>query len=99
MANGSRQPAWEFFGAEPERRREGARFTQVEPGSRLFVSGGCAGRLEQAIRRPQLDVAQRIDDAPQTDGAFERPRGKPIDEGRYADYSVRAAEPESVTPA
>ncbi|AKZ55612.1 hypothetical protein SAM23877_2563 [Streptomyces ambofaciens ATCC 23877] len=30
MANGSRQAAWEFFGAELKRRREDAGITQVE---------------------------------------------------------------------
>lgn len=72
MANGSRQAAWEFFGAELKRRREEAGFTQVELGSRVFVSGGYIGQFEQAIRKPQLDVAQRIDDTLQTDGFFER---------------------------
>lgn len=72
MANGSRQAAWEFFGAELKRRREDAGFTQVELGTRVFVSGGYIGQFEQAIRKPQLDVAQRIDDALQTDGIFER---------------------------
>ncbi|MFI1416521.1 helix-turn-helix domain-containing protein [Streptomyces sp. NPDC020731] len=86
MANGSRQAAWEFFGAELKRRREDAEFTQVELGTRVFVSGGYIGQFEQAIRKPQLDVAQRIDDALQTDGIFERLCRKLIDDRRYADY-------------
>lgn len=72
MANGSRRAAWEFFGAELKRRREEVGFTQVELGTKVFVSGGYIGQFEQAIRKPQLDVARRIDEALRTDGIFER---------------------------
>ncbi|MFJ7132241.1 helix-turn-helix domain-containing protein [Streptomyces fungicidicus] len=96
MANGSRQAAWEFFGAELKRRREDAGFTQVELGTRVFVSGGYIGQFEQAIRKPQLDVAQRIDSALQTDGIFERLCKKLIDDRRYADYFAQAAELEAL---
>ncbi|MET7908202.1 helix-turn-helix transcriptional regulator [Streptomyces avermitilis] len=92
MANGSRQAAWEFFGAELKRRREDAGFTQVELGSRVFVSGGYIGQFEQAIRKPQLDVAQRIDETLQTDGFFERTWRKLIDDKRYADYIAEVVE-------
>lgn len=96
MANGSRQAAWEFFGAELKRRREDAGFTQVELGTRVFVSGGYIGQFEQAIRKPQLDVAQRIDGVLQTDGIFERLCRKLIDDRRYADYFAKAAELEAL---
>jgi transcriptional regulator with XRE-family HTH domain len=92
MANGSRQAAWEFFGTELKRRREEAGFTQVELGARACVSGGYIGQFEQAIRKPQLDVAQRIDDTLQTDGFFERLWRKLIKEQRYAEYFAHAAE-------
>ncbi|MGW6296191.1 helix-turn-helix domain-containing protein [Streptomyces sp. NPDC055058] len=92
MANGSRQAAWEFFGAELKRRREDAGFTQVELGARVFVSGGYIGQFEQAIRKPQLDVAQRIDSVLQTDGIFERMCRKLIDDRRYADYFAGVVE-------
>ncbi|AZM62414.1 MULTISPECIES: helix-turn-helix domain-containing protein [unclassified Streptomyces] len=96
MANGSRQAAWEFFGAELKRRREDAGFTQVELGTRVFVSGGYIGQFEQAVRKPQLDVAQRIDEALRTDGIFERLCRKLIDDRRYADYFAKAAELETL---
>ncbi|MDL5201486.1 helix-turn-helix transcriptional regulator [Streptomyces sp. ALI-76-A] len=96
MANGSRQAVWEFFGAELKRRREDAGITQVELGLRVFVSGGYIGQFEQAIRKPQLDVAQRIDEALQTDGIFERLCRKLIDDPRYADYFAKAAELEAL---
>ncbi|MGI5425678.1 helix-turn-helix domain-containing protein [Streptomyces sp. CA-179760] len=95
MANGSRQAAWEFFGTELKRRREDAGITQAELGLRVFVSGGYIGQFEQAIRKPQLDVAQRIDGVLQTDGIFERLCRKLIDDKRYADYFARAAELEA----
>ncbi|SDC12598.1 helix-turn-helix domain-containing protein [Streptomyces prasinopilosus] len=96
MANGSRQAAWEFFGAELKRRREESGFTQVELGARVFVSGGYIGQFEQAIRKPQLDVARRIDETLRTDGIFERLCRKLIDDRRYADYFVKAAELETL---
>ncbi|WP_432186616.1 helix-turn-helix domain-containing protein [Streptomyces sp. Tue6028] len=92
MANGSRQAAWEFFGAELKRRREDAGLTQVELGARVFVSGGYIGQFEQAIRKPQLDVARRIDEILQTEGFFERTWRKLIDDKRYAEYFAEVVE-------
>ncbi|MER5182162.1 helix-turn-helix transcriptional regulator [Streptomyces sp. NPDC002896] len=96
MANGSQQAAWEFFGAELKRRREDTGFTQVELGARVFVSGAYIGQFEQAIRKPQLDVAQRIDDVLQTGGFFERMCKKLINDRRYADYFAPVAELEAL---
>ncbi|WP_327663448.1 MULTISPECIES: helix-turn-helix domain-containing protein [unclassified Streptomyces] len=92
MAKGSRQAAWEFFGVELKRRREDAGLTQVELGLRVFVSGGYIGQFEQAIRKPQLDVAQRIDEALQSDGIFERMWRGLIDDHRYAEYFAEVVE-------
>ncbi|MFF4521468.1 helix-turn-helix domain-containing protein [Streptomyces bluensis] len=92
MADGSRQAAWEFFGAELKRRREDAGLTQVELGARVFVSGGYIGQFEQAIRKPQLDVAQRIDEVLQSDGFFERLWRKLIKDQPYTEYFAHAAE-------
>ncbi|MEV8015563.1 helix-turn-helix transcriptional regulator [Streptomyces sp. NPDC086554] len=96
MANGSRQAAWEFFGAELKRRREDAGLTQSALGVRVFVSGGYIGQFEQAIRKPQLDVAERIDEVLQTDGFFERMCRKLIDDRRYADYFAAVVELEAL---
>ncbi|MEU7582622.1 helix-turn-helix transcriptional regulator [Streptomyces sp. NPDC041068] len=99
MANGSRgsrQAAWEFFGAELKRRREEAGLSQSALGVRVFVSGGYIGQFEQAIRKPQLDVAQRIDEVLQTDGFFERMCRKLIDDRRYADYFAAVVELEAL---
>ncbi|MEV7468591.1 helix-turn-helix transcriptional regulator [Streptomyces kronopolitis] len=92
MANASRQAAWEFWGTELKRRREEAGLTQEALGHRVFVSGGYIGQFEQAIRKPQLDVAMRIDAVLQSDGFFERTWRKLIDDQRYADYFAAAAD-------
>ncbi|MBW5422882.1 helix-turn-helix domain-containing protein [Streptomyces sp. BG9H] len=92
MANGSRQAAWEFFGTELKRRREDAGITQTALGTRVFVSGGYIGQFEQAIRKPQLDVAERIDEVLRTDGFFERMCRKLIKETPYAEYFAHVAE-------
>ncbi|GGX55412.1 helix-turn-helix domain-containing protein [Streptomyces fructofermentans] len=92
MVSGARQAAWEFFGTELKRRREEAGFTQAELGSRVFVSGGYIGQFEQAIRKPQLDAARRIDGTLQTDGFFERTWRKLIDDRRYAGYFAEVVE-------
>ncbi|MFK0291508.1 Scr1 family TA system antitoxin-like transcriptional regulator [Streptomyces sp. NPDC090442] len=92
MANASRQVLWEYWGAELKRHRENAGLTQDMLGEKVFVSGGYIGQFEQAIRRPQLDVAKRIDQVLQTDGFFERTWRKLIDDQRYADYFAKVVE-------
>ncbi|MGV4923880.1 helix-turn-helix transcriptional regulator [Streptomyces sp. BHT-5-2] len=95
MANTSRQALWEYWGAELKRHRENAALTQEMLGNQVFVSGGYIGQFEQAIRRPQLDVAIRIDQVLQTDGFFERAWRKLIDDQRYADYFAKVVELEA----
>ncbi|MGA5556664.1 helix-turn-helix domain-containing protein [Streptomyces lavendulocolor] len=95
-AGSSRQAAWEFYGAELKNRREAAKMTQQELGRKVFVSGGYIGQFEQAIRKPQLDVAARIDEVLQTDGFFERMCRQLINKSPYAEYFAAAAELESL---
>ncbi|MER6052994.1 helix-turn-helix transcriptional regulator [Streptomyces sp. NPDC001793] len=92
MANASRQVLWEYWGTELKRHRENAALTQEMLGEKVFVSGGYIGQFEQAIRRPQLDVAIRIDQVLQTDGFFERAWRKLIDDQRYADYFAKVVQ-------
>ncbi|POX36502.1 transcriptional regulator [Streptomyces sp. Ru73] len=94
-----RQAAWEFFGAELKRRREAAGFTQQELGSRVFVSGGYIGQFEQAIRKPQLDVAERIDETLETDGFFARMCEKLINNPGYPLFFAATAELERLATA
>jgi transcriptional regulator with XRE-family HTH domain len=95
-AGSSRQAAWEFYGTELKRRREAAGMTQQGLGHRVFVSGGYIGQFEQAIRKPQIDVAQRIDEVLQTDGFFERMCRKLIHGSPYAEYFRAVAELEAL---
>ncbi|NBE53508.1 helix-turn-helix domain-containing protein [Streptomyces boluensis] len=92
MANTRKNAAWEYFGEELKRRREDAGMTQADLGHRVFVSGGYIGQFEQAFRKPQLDVAQRIDGVLQTGGFFERLWRKLIKTSPYASYFEEAAE-------
>jgi transcriptional regulator with XRE-family HTH domain len=96
MANGQRQAAWEFFGSELKRRREEAGLTQDALGRRVFVSGGYIGQFEQAIRKPQLDVAIRIDEALQSDRFFERMWRKLIGASPFESYFAAVAELEAL---
>lgn len=92
MANTRRKAAWEYFGEELKRRREEASLTQSELGQLVFVSGGYIGQFEQAFRKPQLDVAIRIDETLRTGGFFERTWRKLIRERRFATYFEEVVE-------
>lgn len=81
-----------ILGCGAQAPEEEAGLTQDALGRMVFVSGGYVGQFEQAIRKPQLDVAVRIDGVLQTDGFFERTWRKLIDDQRYADYFAAAAE-------
>ncbi|MEV6568763.1 helix-turn-helix domain-containing protein [Streptomyces kronopolitis] len=96
MANASRQAAWEFWGTELKRRREDAGLTQEGLAAKVFVSGGYIGQFEQAIRKPQLDVAIRIDAVLQTDGFFERMWRRLIGASPYESYFAAVAELEAL---
>ncbi|MEU2229779.1 helix-turn-helix transcriptional regulator [Streptomyces vietnamensis] len=96
MAKSKQQDAWEFFGELLKERREAAGLSQGELGRRVFVSGAYIGLFEQGIRKPQLDVAVRIDEVLQTGGIFERTWRKLIDKSPYASYFQAAAELEDM---
>ncbi|MFI1655350.1 Scr1 family TA system antitoxin-like transcriptional regulator [Streptomyces sp. NPDC020472] len=96
MARSKQQDAWEFFGELLKERREAAGLSQGELGRRVFVSGAYIGLFEQGIRKPQRDVAQRIDEVLQTGGIFERTWRKLIDKSPYASYFSAVAELEGV---
>ncbi|MFC9397283.1 Scr1 family TA system antitoxin-like transcriptional regulator [Streptomyces sp. NPDC057027] len=96
MARSKQQDAWEFFGELLKERREEAGLSQGELGRRVFVSGAYIGLFEQGIRKPQLDVAKRIDEVLQTGGIFERTWRKLINKSPYASYFSAVAELEAV---
>ncbi|MFJ9811313.1 Scr1 family TA system antitoxin-like transcriptional regulator [Streptomyces sp. NPDC101158] len=96
MAKGRQQAAWEFFGELLKERREAAGLSQNDLGARVFVSGAYIGLFEQGVRKPQPDVAKRIDEVLQTGGIFERTWRKLIDRSPYAEYFHQVAELEGV---
>jgi transcriptional regulator with XRE-family HTH domain len=71
--------------------------TQMELGTRVFISAGYVSQFEQAVRKPQLEVAKLIDVALQTDGIFGRMCQDLIDSSPYAEYFAHAAELERLT--
>ena len=83
---------WRFFGAELKRQRERAGLTQEALGELVFCSGSYIGQFETALRKPQLDLAQRIDARLNTDGLFEHLCEELINNSPYADYFASVAE-------
>ncbi|MFF0432235.1 Scr1 family TA system antitoxin-like transcriptional regulator [Streptomyces sp. NPDC004327] len=96
MAKGKQQATWEFFGGLLRESREAAGISRTDLGARVFVSGTYIGLFEQGVRKPQLDVAQRIDEVLQTGGIFERTCQKLINNSPYASYFHEVAELEAV---
>ncbi|MFF0474466.1 helix-turn-helix domain-containing protein [Streptomyces sp. NPDC004284] len=99
MAKSKRQEPWEFSG-EPLKERHGATGpTQNELDIRVFASGAYIGLFERGIRKPQPDVAVRIEEALQTGSFFEQPVRKPINTSPYASYFTEVAKPALIEPA
>ncbi|MEV6328882.1 helix-turn-helix transcriptional regulator [Streptomyces sp. NPDC051909] len=96
MAKAKRKEVWVFFGELLKERRETAGLSRNELGARVFVSGTYIGLFEQGVRKPQLDVAQRIDEVLQTGGIFERTCRDLINASPYASYFYEVAELEAV---
>lgn len=87
---------WEFFGTELKRLRETAGLTQQELGARVFCSGSYIGQFETGIRKPQLDLAQRMDVVLGTGGLLGRMCKRLIDASPHATYFSEAAYLESI---
>ncbi len=82
---------WPFFGSELKRQREAVALTQQQLGERVYVSGTYIGQIEAAVRKPQLDLAQRIDSELGTDGLLTRMCRELIDSSPHAPYFADAA--------
>lgn len=96
---GQSKVGWEFFGSELKWRREATGLSQQELGRRVFCSGAYIGQFETAVRKPQLDVAQRIDVELDTGGFFARMCEKLIDSSPYTHYFAEAVYLESLATA
>ncbi|MFI9236008.1 helix-turn-helix domain-containing protein [Streptomyces sp. NPDC053079] len=104
MANGSgavgrygqARVGWEFFGSELKRHREAAGLTQQELGRRVICSGAYIGQFETGTRKPQLDVAQRVDEELKTDGFFARMCENLINSSLCMDYFAEVAHLEGI---
>lgn len=83
---------WGFFGSELKLRREQAGLTQQELGNRVFRSASYIGQFEVAIRKPQLDLAERIDEVLETGGLFGRLCKDLINRSPFADWFADAAD-------
>ncbi|MFI9204926.1 Scr1 family TA system antitoxin-like transcriptional regulator [Streptomyces sp. NPDC053048] len=88
---GQSKVGWEFFGSELKRRREAAGLTQQELGRRVFCSGTYIGQFETGVRKPQHDVAERIDAELETDGFFARMCKELIDNAPFDNHFVGVA--------
>jgi transcriptional regulator with XRE-family HTH domain len=84
-----------FYGSELRRLRDAAGLSQERLGEKLFCSGAYIGQLEAAVRKPQLDMAKRLDEALGTDGYFER-LCPMVTKSRHAEYFAEVAELESL---
>ncbi|PJN24944.1 helix-turn-helix transcriptional regulator [Kitasatospora sp. CB02891] len=83
-----------FYGFELRRLREKANLSQQTLGERVFVSGAYIGQLENAARRPQLDLSRLLDRELATDGHLERLHPL-LRHPRMADYFVEVVEHEA----
>jgi hypothetical protein len=82
----------EFYGAELRRRREDAGMSQCGLGELVYCSGQYIGQMEVAIRRPQLDLSERLDAVLDSDGFFHRLCGAILKSSKFASYFAAAAE-------
>ncbi|GAA2911910.1 helix-turn-helix transcriptional regulator [Streptomyces thioluteus] len=95
MANASRfgspRFGWDFFGSELKVHREAAGLTQQALGEKVFCSGSYIGQFATGVRKPQLEIAARIDVVLETGGLFERMCKELINRSPYASYFAEAA--------
>ena len=83
-----------FFGAELRRAREAAGLSQEKLGEHVFCSGSYIGQIEMATRKPQPDLAERIDAVLGTGGLFTRMCAM-VNTKRLAEYFAEVAELEA----
>ncbi|RAJ81616.1 helix-turn-helix protein [Streptomyces sp. PsTaAH-137] len=85
----------DLVGEELRHARERADLTQQALGELLFVSGSYVGQMEAGTRRILPDMAQRLDEALETGGFFERHCTK-VNASKHPAHFAEAAEAEAV---
>ncbi|MEW2349485.1 helix-turn-helix transcriptional regulator [Streptomyces sp. NPDC006684] len=80
---------WQYFGGELRRLREAAGLTQAELAAQVYVSASYIAQFEAGRRKPNEDVARRLDDALRTGGSFWRIVHKLIeDQGPFPPFAL-----------
>lgn len=88
-----------FYGSELRRVREAARLSQERLGELVFCSGAYIGQIESAVRRPQLDLSQRMDAVLGSDGHLERLCRMVLKTTKHAEYFAHVAELQEMASA
>ncbi|MER7750596.1 helix-turn-helix transcriptional regulator [Kitasatospora sp. NPDC097643] len=84
-----------YYGEELRRLREAAGLTQEALGKLVFCSGGYIGQMEVAVRKPQKDLSEYLDNVLKTDGHFQRMYEMVRKSSRYEDYFAEVVELQS----
>ncbi|MFE9122109.1 helix-turn-helix domain-containing protein [Streptomyces sp. NPDC007172] len=85
-----------FYGAELRGKRKAAGLSQDELGALVFCSGAYIGQMENATRRPPLEMAKLLDAALHTDGILTRMCVAMEQASQHAEYFRLAAELEAM---
>ncbi|WP_436789900.1 helix-turn-helix domain-containing protein [Yinghuangia sp. YIM S10712] len=80
-----------FYGSELRRLREAAGLSQEQLGGVVFCSGAYIGQIEAAVRRPQEDMSERLDEVLGSDGLLLR-LCRPANKSPHAEHFADAAE-------
>ncbi|MFD7540569.1 helix-turn-helix domain-containing protein [Streptomyces sp. NPDC059819] len=88
-----------FYGAELRGKRKAAGLSQDELGALVFCSGAYIGQMENATRRPPLEMARLLDAALHTDGILTQMCVAMEQASQHAEYFRLAAELEAMASA
>lgn len=87
-----------FYGSELRRLREAAGLSQEKLGELVFCSGAYLGQIENATRKPQLELSRQLDTALKTGHQLERLH-EILRPSPFADFFAEAAEQEALAAA
>lgn len=84
-----------FYGSELRRLREPTGLSQEKLGEKVFCSGAYISQIESAVRKPQLDMSQRLDAVLGSDGLLTR-LCKLANRSKHAEHFADVAELEQL---